>query len=230
MNFLENKKMHSLAGKTIIGSIQLIVGLGFLLFAPAGTFDFWQAWVYLFIFGLSVVLIFVYLYKCDPKLLERRLNRAEKEKSQKWIQFYIFVTYISGYILPALDHRFLWSDVPFSVEMMGDVLVVLGYFVIFIVLKENSFAAATIEVNSEHKVISTGPYAIIRHPMYLGAIIMLFGTPLALGSWWGLLVFIPMVFIIGWRLIDEEKFLSQGLPGYKEYCQKIQYRLVPFIW
>jgi protein-S-isoprenylcysteine O-methyltransferase Ste14 len=222
--------MSNLSRKSIIGFIQLIIGLGVLLFVPAWTMDFWQAWVYIFIFGTSVVLIFAYLYKNDPKLLERRLDRTEKEKSQKRIQFYIYMAYISVFILPSLDHRFLWSDVPLSVVMAGDVLVALGYLIIFFVLKENAFAAATIEVTPDQTVVSTGPYAVIRHPMYAGAIIMLLGTPLALGSWWGLLIFIPITFVIAWRLLDEEKFLLQGLSGYKEYCQKTRYRLAPFIW
>ena len=221
--------MNNLAGKTIIGFMQLIIGLGIMLFVPAWTIDFWQAWVYLFVFGASVVLIFAYLYKNNPKLLERRLNRTEKEKSQQRIQLYVFMTYIGALILPSLDHRFLWSDVPFLVVMVGDVLVALGYFLIFIALKENMFAAATIEVAPDQKVIATGPYAIIRHPMYSGGIVMLLGTPLALGSWWGLFMFIPSAFTIGWRLLDEEKFLSQGLSGYKEYCQKVRYRLVPWL-
>jgi len=222
--------MNDLARKAIIGLIQLIIGLGVLLFVPAGTINFWQAWAYLFVFGASVVLIFAYLYKNDRKLLERRLNRTEKEKSQKGIQFYIYITYMGVFILSSLDHRFLWSDVPFTVVMGGEVLVALGYWVIFIALKENTFAASTIEVALDHKVISTGPYAIIRHPMYSGAIVMLLGTPLALGSWRGLLIFIPITFLIACRLLDEEKLLSQGLSGYKEYCQKVPYRLIPFIW
>ena len=222
--------MNDLTRKTIIGCIQLIIGLGVMLFIPAWTVDFWQAWVYLFIFGVSVALIFAYLYKNDPKLLERRLNRTEKEKSQKEIQLYMFIAYISMFILPSLDHRFSLSNVPFSVIMTGDILVALGYLIIFIVLKENTFAAATIEVTLDHKVISTGPYAIIRHPMYSGGIVMLLGTPLALGSWWGLLIFFPITFIIVLRLLDEEKFMFQALLGYKEYCQKTRYRLVPFIW
>jgi len=221
--------MTDLARKSIIGFIQLIIGLGIMLFAPAWTIDFWQAWVYMFVFGASVVLIFVYLYKNNPKLLERRLNRTEKEKSQKRIQLYVFITYIGALILPSLDHRFLWSDVPFLVVMVGDVLVALGYFLIFIALKENTFAAATIEVTPDQKVIATGPYAIIRHPMYSGAIVMLLGTPLALGSWWGLFMFIPSAFTIEWRLLDEEKILFQSLSGYREYCQKVRYRLVPWL-
>lgn len=133
-------------------------------------------------------------------------------------------------ILPSLDHRLSWSDVPLSVVIVGDVLVALGFLTIFIVFKENTFTAATIVLAPDQKVISTGPYAIVRHPMYSGALVMLFGTPLALGSWWGLLMFIPMIFIITWRLLAEEKFLSQSLSGYNEYCQKVRYRLVPFIW
>ena len=139
------------------------------------------------------------------------------------------MTYIGVFILSSLDHRFLWSDVPFLVVMAGDVLVALGYLIIFIALKENMFAATTIEVTPDQKVIATGPYAIIRHPMYSGAIVMLLGTPLALGSWWGLFMFIPSAFTIEWRLLDEEKILSQSLSGYREYCQKVRYRLVPWL-
>ena len=155
---------------------------------------------------------------------------AEKEKSQKRIQVFASLVFIGVMILPSLDHRFSWSDVPLSVVIAGDVFVALGFLLIFIVFRENTFSAATIEVAPDQKVISTGPYAIVRHPMYSGALVMLLGTPLALGSWWGLLMFIPMSFIIVWRLLDEEKFLSKNLSGYKEYCKKVQYRLVPFIW
>jgi len=225
--------MNNLAGKTILGFAQLIAGLGFILLATAWTLDFWQAWVYLFVFAASAALITAYLWKNDPKLLERRVNAgpgAEKEKSQKRIQVSASLVFIGVMILPSLDHRFSWSHVPLSVVIAGDVFVALGFLVIFIVFRENTFSAATIEVAPDQKLISTGPYAIVRHPMYSGALVMLLGTPLALGSWWGLLVFIPMIFVIVWRLLDEEKFLSKNLSGYKEYCEKVQYRLVPFIW
>jgi len=222
--------MKNLIQKTFIGSAQLITGLGAMLFVPAWTLDYWQAWVYLSVFGVSVALIFAYLYKNDAKLLERRLNRVEKEKSQKRIQLYLYISYVSLFILASVDHRFGWSHVPFSAVMAGDILVATGYLIIFLVLKENTFAAATIELSSGHKVISTGAYAVIRHPMYSGAVVMLLGTPLALGSWWALADFILMTCIIVLRLLDEEKFLSEGLGGYKEYCQKIKYRLLPFVW
>lgn len=222
--------MDNLLKKSVIGSIQLLIGLGIMLFAPAWTFDYWQAWIYLFIFGLSVVLIFIFLYKNDSKLLERRLKRTENEKSQKRIQFYIYILYVALFVLSSLDHRFLWSKVPFFVVMAGDVLVFLGYLIILIVLKTNSFAATTIEIAPDHQVVSTGIYAFVRHPMYLGAIVLLLGTPLALGSWWSLPIFFLITYVIMVRLLEEERFLSQNLTGYNDYCQKTRYRLMPYIW
>ncbi len=225
--------MNNLAKKTIVGFLQLIVGLGVLLMAPAWTFDFWQAWVYLLVFATSTALITVYLWQKDRKLLERRVNAgpgAERVRSQKLIQLFAALVFIGLFIVPSLDHRFSWSHVPTSVVIVGDALVALGFLIVFIVFKENTFTAATIEVASDQKVISTGPYAIVRHPMYVGALVMLFGTPPALGSWWGLLLFIAMTFIIVWRLLDEEKLLSSSLSGYREYCQTVRCRLVPYIW
>ncbi len=225
--------MDNLAKKTVLGFVQLLAALGIFLFAPAWTFDFWQAWAYLFVFAASAASITAYLWRKDPKLLERRVNAgpgAEKEKSQKLIQLFASLGFIGLMVLPSIDHRFSWSDVPLPVVIAGDVFVALGFLFIFIVFRENTYAAATIEVASGQKVISTGPYEIVRHPMYSGALVMLLGTPLALGSWWGLLMFIPMMSTIVWRLLDEEKFLAKSLSGYQGYCRKVRYRLVPFIW
>jgi protein-S-isoprenylcysteine O-methyltransferase Ste14 len=122
------------------------------------------------------------------------------------------------------------SSVPLLVVLAGNVLVALGFFIILLVFRENTFSAATIVVAPEQSVISTGPYAMVRHPMYSGALVMLFGTPLALGSWWGLLIFLALTFLIVWRLLEEERFLSDHLSGYKEYCRQVQNRLVPFVW
>jgi protein-S-isoprenylcysteine O-methyltransferase Ste14 len=216
--------------KTIIGLIQLIVGLGAMLFIPAGTVFYWQAWVYISIFGISIILISLYLYKNDKRLLKSRLNKTENEKGQQWIQFCIYISYIGIFILSSLDHRFLWSTVSIPYVILGDVLVAFGYLIILIVLRENTFASTTIEVSQDHKVISTGPYAIVRHPMYLGGIVMLLGTPLALGSCWGIIDFVLITFFLAWRLLEEEKFLSTSLSGYKEYCQKTRYHLIPYIW
>jgi protein-S-isoprenylcysteine O-methyltransferase Ste14 len=183
--------------------------------------------------GASSALITAYLWKKDPQLLERRINGgpgAEREKSQKLIQLLASIAFIGAMILPSLDHRFFWSAVPLPAVVVGDVVTALGFFIVFRVFKENSFTAATIEVAPDQTVISTGPYAIVRHPMYSGALVMLVGTPLALGSWWGLLMSVLMIFAIAWRALDEERFLRKNLSGYAEYCQRVRYRLVPFVW
>lgn len=189
--------------------------------------------MYLFVFAASAALITTYLWKNDPKLLERRINAgpgAEEEKSQKLVQVLASFVFIGAMIVPSLDHRFSWSTVPLIVVAAGDLLVALGFLIVFLVFKANTFTAATIAVTPDQKVVSTGPYAVVRHPMYSGALLMLFGTPLALGSWWGLLMFIPMVFTIAWRAREEELFLFKNLSGYKEYCQTVRYRLMPFVW
>jgi protein-S-isoprenylcysteine O-methyltransferase Ste14 len=225
--------MSDLAGRTILGFAKLIVGLAIFLFVPAWTLNFWQAWVYLIVFTVSAALITAYLWAKDPRLLERRLKagpRAEEESGQKVIQVLASLLFAVLLILPSLDHRFSWSALPLFGAIVGDLLLVLGFYIVFKVFKENTFASATVEVASQQKVISTGPYAIVRHPMYSGAFIMLFGTPLALGSWWGLLPFAAIAFIIRWRLLEEERFLNKSLAGYTEYCHKVQYRLAPYVW
>jgi protein-S-isoprenylcysteine O-methyltransferase Ste14 len=227
------KNAHDLKIKTLFGIMQFIVIVGLCLFGPTWSFNFWQAWVYLIIFVISESLITAYLWKKDPILLERRVEAgpgAEKEMTQKIIQPFAYILFLSILIIPSFDHRFGWSSVPLYMVIAGDILVALGFFIVFLALRENTFAAATIEVFTDQKVITTGPYGIVRHPMYIGGLIMLLGTPLALGSWWGLLIFIPITLIIILRLLEEEKFLLKNLPGYKEYCQKIRYRLIPSLW
>jgi protein-S-isoprenylcysteine O-methyltransferase Ste14 len=215
------------------GFLRLLIGMATSLFLPAWSIYYWQAWMFLAVFSISVLAITVYLMKNDPKLLERRMHvgsRAENERSQKIIQFLAAIAFIALFILPAIDHRFAWSTMPPYVVAVGDILVALGFLIIFLVFKENTFTSATIEVSSEQKVISTGPYALVRHPMYIGALVMLSGVPLALGSWWGMLMVIPMTLVIVWRLLDEETFLARNLPGYSEYRNEVRYRLVPFLW
>ena len=183
--------------------------------------------------ALSAALITSYLWKRDPGLLARRVNAgptAETEKSQRVIQLCASIAFIGVFVLSGLDHRFKWSHAPTPLVIAGDILVALGFLVIFLVFRENTFAAATIEVADEQAVITTGPYALVRHPMYSGALIMLAGTPLALGSWWGLLMLIPFTAIIIWRLLDEEMLLAVELRGYREYRQAVRFRLVPFVW
>ncbi len=210
-----------------------IVMLGLFLFVPAGSLNFWQAWVYSIVFFVPSATITFYIWKNDPALLERRSEIGvveEKEKTQKIIQGFAYIGFILILVIPALDHRFSWSNVPLFIVILGDLLVIAGLYLYFLVLKENTFASATIEITTDQKVITTGPYSLVRHPMYLGALIMLFGTPLALGSWWGLIIVVLYVFALVTRIRDEEKFLSKNLPGYDEYRQKVQYRLIPLLW
>jgi protein-S-isoprenylcysteine O-methyltransferase Ste14 len=225
--------MKSVNTKAFGGLLFLLFVMAALLVLPAWTLDYWQAWAFLAVFGASALAITLYLMKRDPRLLERRVYAgptAEKETSQKIIQTITSIAFIAIMVVSALDHRFAWSTVLPGVAVAGDVLVALGFLIIFFVYKENTFASATIELYPEQKVISTGLYALVRHPMYVGGLIMLLGIPLSLGSWWGLfgvLLFMPAGI---WRIFDEETFLMKNLPGYSEYQNKVKYRLLPFVW
>jgi protein-S-isoprenylcysteine O-methyltransferase Ste14 len=225
--------MTNLAAKAWIALFALAVVMGLLLFIPAGTVHYWQAWIYLSIFTGASVLTTLYLLKKDPALLMRRMSggpTAEKRKTQKIIMVFTSAGFIAMLVVSALDHRFGWSDVPTALAITGDLLVAIGFYFIFLVYRENTFTSATIEVAENQTVISTGPYAIVRHPMYASASLYLLGTPLALGSYYGVVVvFVTLPFLI-WRLYDEERFLAANLRGYSEYQQRVRHRLVPFIW
>jgi protein-S-isoprenylcysteine O-methyltransferase Ste14 len=219
--------------KAFGGLFNLFVCLALLIFLPAWTLNYWQAWVFLGAFFGPALAITLYLMKNDPALLERRVKggaAAEKERSQKIIQGLAGIAFIATVIVPVLDRRFGLSVVPPYAVLAGDLLVVMGFIVVFLVFRENSYTSGIIEVAAEQRVISTGPYALVRHPMYSGALVLLFGIPLALGSWWGLFTIVPMTMILVWRLLDEEKFLGRNLPGYEEYRKSVSYRLAPFVW
>jgi protein-S-isoprenylcysteine O-methyltransferase Ste14 len=204
-----------------------------LLFIPAGTLYYWQAWVYLTIFVGASLLTTLYLMRHDPALLERRMKAgpfAEKRPAQKRIMWFASLGFIALIVVPALDHRFGWSTLSFAGVVLGDALVMIGFYAVFRVYQENTFSSATIEIAENQKVISTGPYAIVRHPMYAGGSLYLLGTPLALGSTWGLIVFVLVMPFLIWRLLDEERFLAQNLPRYTAYQKQVPSRLVPFLW
>lgn len=215
------------------GVAKFALGLGILLFVPAWALDYGQAWAFMAVIITGSIIVTVDLMKHDVKLLERRLSAgptAENEKTQKMIMSFAMIGFIALIVVPALDHRLMWSHTPMWVTVAGNLLIVIGYYVIFLVFKENTFTAATVKIHKDQKVISTGPYAWVRHPMYFGGLIFLLGVPLALGSYWGLLVFVPLAAVLIWRLIDEEKLLAKDLPGYTAYQEKVKHRLVPFIW
>jgi protein-S-isoprenylcysteine O-methyltransferase Ste14 len=225
--------MRSLNTKAGLGIAFLTSVMALLLFIPAGTVRYWQAWGYLTVFFGATLLITLYLMKKDPALLERRVSggpAAEKRTSQKIIMSFASIGFVALLVVPALDFRYKWSSVPLYVVISGDILTALGFYIVFLVYKENSFTSATIEVAGDQKVISTGPYAFVRHPMYAGSFLYLLGTPLALGSYWGLLPLAVMIPAVIWRLIDEERFLSRNLPGYAAYCDMLRWRLIPGVF
>ena len=225
--------MSSLARLCIFGLARLGLVFAALLFLPAWTVNYWQAWLYFAIFMTCSIGATIYLWKYDRALLVRRSKSgpaAETRPAQKWIMRLAWFCFIGNIVLPSLDHRFKWSIVSAAIAIIANAIALFGWAIVFLAMRENSFAASTIEIASEQRVISTGPYAIIRHPMYFGGIILLVATPLALGSWWGLCFAAPILIVILWRLLDEEKFLLINLPGYAEYCRNVPSRLIPLIW
>lgn len=230
---LKCRGMSPLHWKTVGSLAALFVVMAALLFIPAGTPRYWQAWLFLAVYFAASLAITLYLLKNDPALLARRMSGgpfAEKEPTQKIIMALTSLGFIGLLVLPALDHRFGWTRMVPATVLAGDLLVALGWLGIFFVFRENSFTSATIEVAADQRVVSTGPYAVVRHPMYAAALVMLLGIPLALGSWWGALVIVAIVPVLIWRLLDEERFLTRNLPGYTEYQQRVRYRLLPLIW
>ncbi len=213
----------------LIGSL----AFGLVLFIPAGTLNYWQAWVFIGVFMVATNAIGLYLSVKDPALLERRKKfgpAKEQSPAQKIIMSLTLVGVLALLVVPAFDHRFGWSQAPAIISLIGDGLVALGLFINLIVFRENSFGGSTIETVADQKVITTGPYALVRHPMYAGVVIMVTGVPLALGSYWGLAILALVLPVLVWRIFDEERLLRQELPGYTEYVQKVHYRLVPHLW
>ena len=225
--------MRTLLVKTILGFAFLMLVLTLALFIPAGALSFWQAWVYLAVFSVCTILITAYLIKYDPKLLASRVKAgptAETQKSQRIIQSLASLFFVGLFIVTGLDFRFQWSEVPPVVSLISDGFVMLGFLIVFLVFRENSYTSAIIEVSQEQKVISSGPYSVVRHPMYAGAILLLMFTPPALGSWVAIACPVPLILVVAVRLLEEEKYLVTNLSGYEAYRQKVHYRLVPFIW
>ena len=225
--------MSNLIAKSMIGLVFLMLCLALALFLSAGSLGFWQAWIYLAVFLVCTLLITVYLIINDQKLLASRVSAgpiAETQKSQQIIQSLASLFFIGLFIVPGLDFRFHWSDVSPVVSFISNGFVALGFFIVFLVFRENTYTSAIIEVSKEQKVIASGPYSVVRHPMYAGAILLLIFTPLALGSWVAIPFPLPLILTVVVRLLAEEKFLLENLRGYKEYLQKVQYRLIPFIW
>jgi protein-S-isoprenylcysteine O-methyltransferase Ste14 len=219
--------------RVVIQSVVALAGFGALLFLPAGTFDYWQAWVFLAVFTVVSLFSTVYLMRKDTAIVERRMRagpKAETRAVQKVAVAGIIILFNAVLVFSALDHRFAWSQVPPAISLIGDVLVAVGLGIAVFTVTQNSYAAANITVESDQKLASTGLYGLVRHPMYMGSMIMLAGIPLALDSWWGLALLVPFMIILAVRITDEEKMLTQELAGYREYTDTVHHRLVPYVW
>ena len=223
-------EIPGLKKQIIIRFIMVPVFMGLMLFLPAGTLYYWQAWLYCSVLLIPASLVIFYFYKKDPEFLQRRMKLREKEEKQRTIQILGSIIFFSGFIISGFDIRYQWSNVPFFLVISANAIVLSGYIFVFLVFRENSYASRIIEVEKGQEVITTGPYAIVRHPMYLGVLVMYLFTPLALGSYLALPFFLPLVPLLAARLLNEEEMLLRELPGYAEYCLKTRYHLIPFIW
>jgi protein-S-isoprenylcysteine O-methyltransferase Ste14 len=207
--------------------------IGLALFWPAGTFDYWQAWAFLGMFvGLSVIYT-VYAGLTNPAVLRRRMNAGPRHESrpvQKIVSAGVVLAFFALLVVSALDHRFGWSNVPTALVFAGNVLAAVGLGIAILVVIQNSYAAANITVEADQAVVSNGLYGVVRHPMYSGVLVMLIGVPLALGSYWGLLLVAVDAILFTTRIFDEEKALTEELTGYREYTEKVHSRLVPGVW
>jgi len=217
--------------KTLISRYLLaIIMLGFFFFLPAGTFNYWHAWIYIGILFIPAGFVMIYFYRKNPEFLERRMRYREKEVTQQKILKYSSFIFFIGLLIPGLDFRFQWSHVPVYVILISDMFILIAYLFVFYVFKINPYASRTVEVEENHQLITFGPYGLVRHPMYTGVILLYLFTPIALGSYWGLIPFLSLPLIIIARIKNEEKVLKNELSGYEAYCLQTKFRLIPYIW
>jgi len=207
-----------------------LILIGCLLFIPAGTLRFWEAWLYISLLFIPVAIVAVVLFIKDPGLLERRLRTRERETPQKKVIVASSLVLPAVYLIPGFDRRYAWSTVPPTLVVLADVLVLLGYLLFVLTIRENRYASRVVEVQENQVAVSTGPYAFVRHPMYLAVLIIFIFTPLALGSYWALIPALLLPIVLAARIANEEQLLRRSLVGYEEYCHKVKYRLLPFIW
>jgi protein-S-isoprenylcysteine O-methyltransferase Ste14 len=225
--------MNDLTKRTVAGLAKFQLFLALVIFLPAWSLRYWQGWLYWLIFGLMCFVLGLYFARHDPALVARRMQagpKAEKEPRQKLILQCATITLIALYVVCGLDHQFGWSSVPPWLALTANLLVILGAYGFLITFRENSYAASIVTVETGQPVISSGPYAVVRHPMYTAAVILYVATPIALASWWGLVPAAVLAAVIVWRLIDEEKYLARELAGYTDYQRTVRTRLVPGVW
>ena len=221
-----SKLLFTVISRLIAGVLMFAL----LFFLQAGTWRYWQAWMYIGILIIPMFFVLAYFMKHDPALLERRMKMREERKEQRKIIQVSGLAFVLAYILPGFDIRYGWSNVPAWVCILAALMVFLSYMLVFRTMQVNSFLSRVIEVAEGQKVIDTDVYSIVRHPMYVGMIILYVLSPLVLGSYWALIPALTIIPVIIARIADEEIALEQELPGYKAYKQKVKFRLIPFIW
>ena len=216
--------------KVLIRFLFAFIFIGVLIFVPAGTIKFLNGW--LFIGGILLPMTFtlIYFYNKDPELLEKRINMKEREDAQKKYLKLSLILFVVAYIIPGLDYRFHWSEVPMWLVLVALVIMICGYIMFIVVMMQNRYASRVIEIQLEQKLIDTGLYSVVRHPMYLAATILYVASTLVLGSYYALIPMLFLPFLLALRINNEEKVLLKGLPGYEAYMKKVKYRMIPFIW
>lgn len=216
--------------KVLINFFFGFIFLGLLIFVPAGTIKFFNGW--LFIAGLFIPMMFIlcYLFIKDPELLGKRINLKEKEDAQKKYVRLSLVLFVSAYIIPGLDFRYNWSDIPLWIVFIALFVMICGYIMFIIVMLQNRYASRVIEIQDRQKLIDTGLYSVVRHPMYLSATVLYLASAVVMGSYYALIPMVLVPFLLAFRIKNEEKILLTGLPGYEEYVKKVKYRMIPFIW
>ncbi len=226
----EEVNMKELKRTLLIRFFVLFLSLALIFVITAWTFKYWEGWVYILTLAIPMGIFGVYSLRKNPRFLERRMKTEEKRKNQKLVIKLSLVCFPFIYILPGLDIRFGWSELPIIIELVGFAMVLFGYLMILLVFKQNSYASRVVEVEKKQEVISTGLYSVVRHPMYLSIIILYLFTPLALGSYWAIIPAVLFLSVLILRILDEEKELVQNLEGYREYTKKVKRRLIPGIW
>ncbi len=210
--------------------IMAFLALAAMFFIPAGTLAYWNAWLYLGIIFIPMGFVMLYLLKYDPELLERRMRFRERQGTQKRVIGFSWIIFLLAFLIPGFDYRFGWSEVPVWVVLLAAALVLLSYAMVFWVFRENSYASRVVEVMEGQRVIDSGPYAIVRHPMYIGSTMFYVLSPLVLGSWWAMIPALLIIPMLVARIRNEEAVLVKDLPGYEEYRQKVRFRMVPGVW
>lgn len=225
-----NHPVNKLLPKILIRVFFAIIFIGVLIFVPAGNIRFLNGWLFISGIFLPMTFTLIYFYTKDPELLEKRMNIKEKEDAQKKYLKLSLILFVAAYIIPGLDYRFHWSEVPMWLVLVALVIMICGYIMFIVVMKQNRYASRVIEIQHEQKLIDTGLYSLVRHPMYTAATILYLSSVLVLGSYYALIPMLLLPFLLALRINNEEKVLIQGLPGYEEYMKRVKYRMIPLIW